>query len=167
SLPALVFAQPPIGTQRPNVAFEDSWERPDAFDNYAGMPMLLLYEDRGSAKLNADFKKELTEVAQDGGYKGIVAFMPVADMSSYDYWPVRGFARRSVQKQSMATRTNIICDWHGTIRETLALTRDTSNVVLYDKEGKVVFAHAGAMPPEQRATLFALLKVQVDAVQKR
>ncbi len=165
ALPRAVGATPPVGAQRPNVALEDSWEREDALDNYRGMPMLVLYEDKSSGMLNTDFKKELAEVAYDGRYKGVVAFIPVADVSSYDYWPLRTFARRSVQKQSIATRTNIVCDWKGTVRQALGLDGNTSNVVLYDKDGKVVFAHAGAMTADQRALLFALLKVQVDAAQ--
>ncbi len=161
--PGVALALPPVGATRADVTMEDSWERTEILSQYDGKPMLVLYEDRGSGQQNAEFKKELADVAQDGRYKGIVTFVPVADTSSYDYWPVRGFARRSVQKQSLATHTNIMCDWKGAIREALQLTRDTSNVVLYDKAGKVVFAHAGAMSAEQRATLFALLKVQVDA----
>ena len=164
ALPRGARALPPVGAVRADVAMEDSWERAETLAQYDGMPMLVLYEDRGSGQLNADFKRELAEVARDGRYKGIVAFIPVADVSSYDYWPVRGFARRSVQKQSLATRTNIFCDWKGAIRDALQLTRKTSNVVLYDQGGKVVFAHAGALSSEERAKLFALLKALVDAV---
>ena len=165
-LSATASALPAIGAIRADAQMEDSWERPDALSNYRGMPMLVLYEDKSSGGQNAEFKKELAEVAQDGRYKGVVAFLPVADVSGYDYWPVRTFARRSVQKQSLATRTNIICDWKGTVRETLLLDKKSSNVVLYDKDAKVVFAHAGAMTPEQRAKLFALLRDQVDQAKK-
>ena len=166
ALPVPAFAAPVVGSQRPDVALEDSWERIESLAQYNGMPILVLYEDKSSSSMNADFKKELAEVAQDGRYKGIVAFIPVADVSGYDYWPVRGFARRSVQKQSLATRTNIICDWKGAIREALGLTKKASNVVLYDRSGKVVFAHAGSLSPEQRAVLFAMLRDQVDQAAK-
>lgn len=158
---------PAVGSVRPNVVMVDSWDRGDELAFHDGQPMLLLYEDRGSGQLNAAFKRELTEVAQDGRYKSAITFVPVADVSSYDFWPARGFAKRSVQKQALATRTNIICDWDGTLREALGLGKKTSNVVLYDARGRVVFAFAGAMSPEQRATLFALLREQIDATVQR
>lgn len=165
--PVTALALPAVGTSRADAQLEDSWERLDAFSNYRGMPVLVLYEDKSSSGQNVELKRELTEIAQDGRYKGIVAFMPIADVSSYDYWPVRAFARRSVQKQSLATHTNIICDWKGVVRDALGLDKKSSNVVLYDKDAKVVFAHAGALSPEQRAVLFAMLRDQVEQQAKK
>lgn len=157
-------AAPLVGRDLRDVPLVDSWDRTDALASHQGRPMLLLYEDKGSGGVNSDLKKELAEVAQDGRYKALITLIPVADVSSYDFWPVRSVAKRTVQKQSLATRTNIYCDWTGQVREKLGLMRKTSNVVLFDKTGKVIFAYAGALSAELRTALFGLLREQVESM---
>ena len=86
----------------------------------------------------------------------------VADVTGYDYWPIRGFVKDAIQKESHKQKTNIYCDWDGRIRTALRLNRNASNVVLYDKNGAVVFSQAGLLSPEERKDLVGRLRAALE-----
>ncbi|RYG62821.1 hypothetical protein EON77_21720, partial [bacterium] len=133
-----------------------------ALSSLAGMPVLVLYEDKNSAEQNLAFKRELSELAKDGAYKRSIALVAVADVGAYDYWPIRGFVKSAIRDESAKFKTVIYCDWNGEARGALSVRPGVSNVVLYGKDGKALFAHEGAMAPETRKALVDLLKSQID-----
>jgi hypothetical protein len=155
-------ALPTVGTDRPDAALVDGWDRPNELKRYTGMPILVVYEDKDSATVNQAFKDELAKLAADGRYKKIIALFAVADVTGYDYWPVRGFVKDAIRDESKKQNTVIYCDWNGSFRESLRLDRGTSNIVLFGKNGKVLFSYAGALPADQRKLLIAQLRAQAD-----
>jgi hypothetical protein len=154
------FALPALGASA-DAFYEDTEGRSLHLKQFIGKPVLILYEDKGSANVNAALKAELARVAKGGRYDARVALVPVADVSAYDYWPVRGFARDAVRAQSRKVGVPIYCDWHGAFRQQLALRRGTSNVLLIGKTGHVLFASEGALLPGERETLLRLVHEQL------
>jgi hypothetical protein len=159
---ALANAVPAVGSGRPDVTLQDGWDRTLELARYRGMPILVVYEDKDSATINQGLKEELSKLAKGDRYKRLIALVAVADVSGYDYWPVRGFVKDAIKSESHKQGTLIYCDWDGHVRGALGLHRGTSNVVLFGKDDKVLFSHAGALSSEQQRALIGLLREQVD-----
>ncbi len=155
------LALPEVGAARPTLTLTDAWDRSLDLSTLTGKPVLVVYEDKDSATQNDALKRELAALAKGDKYKRSIALVAVADVSGYDYWPVKGFVKDAIKTESNKQNTVIYCDWNGSARERLALRRGQSNVVLFDKSGKVVFSAAGTLGAEQRKRLVALLKSQV------
>jgi hypothetical protein len=156
-------ALPHIGAVHPEVRLRDSWDRTTLLSRFRGVPTLLLYEDKASTTENARLKAELAVLARGDSYKRSVALVAVADVSGYDYWPVRGFVKDAIQDESNKQGTIIYCDWDGGVRSALGLEKDKSNVVLYGRDGKVLFASSGPLDAAGRSRLLALLRAQLPA----
>lgn len=155
---ASVFALPGPGATRPDVRLDDAWDRSLSLGGLRGKPTLVVYEDKDSAEENKVLKAELSELAKGDRYKQRIALVAVADVSSYDYWPVRGFVKSAIRDESNKQSTVIYCDWTGKVRRTLDLRAGASNVILYGRNDQVLFSHAGPMNKERRAELIALLR---------
>ena len=161
--PGNAHALPTLGEAPPDVVIEDAWDRQVALAKFGAKPVLVVYEDEGSAKQNKALKDQLSELAKGDRYKKRVALVAVADLDGYDYWPVRGFVKDAIRGESRKQQLPIFCDWGGRFRKALGLTKGASNVVLYGKDGKVLFSHAGPLSGDQRTTLVSLLRKQVEA----
>ena len=158
---AVASALPPIGRACPSARISDAWERTLDLGTLTGKPLLVVYEDKDSATQNQALKDELAKLAKGDVYRSRITLVAVADLTGYDYWPVRGFVKDAIQAESNKQGTSIFCDWDGSFRTTLALEQGMSNVVLYGKDGRVLAGFAGAMSPAQRQRLVALLQAQL------
>ena len=156
-------ALPLLGEPPPDVELEDAWDRRVAMAKLGAKPVLVVYEDEASAKQNKELKADLAELAKGGQYKKRVALLAVADLDGYDYWPVKGFVKDAIRDESRKQQLSILCDWNGKFRKALGLVKGSSNVVLYGKDGKVLFSHAGPLSRVQRATLISSLQSQVGS----
>jgi hypothetical protein len=161
--PAAALALPNVGDVAPGASIEDADGRVTDLGLFHGRPILILYEDRDSAKQNQALKEELARLARANPASARVALAPVADVSSWDFQPAKYFVRAAIRDESRKQGTTIYCDWTGAFREAYRLRRGVSNVVLVGKDGRVSFAAEGALQPEQRARLFDLLLAQIAA----
>ena len=161
SSPAL--ALPAEGAAAPNARIEDADGRSLELKTFKGKPILIVYEDKESATQNQPLKDALSKLAKGDRYKAAVALAAVADVSSYDYWPVKGFVKDSIREESRKQGTTIYCDWSGSFRGAYRLRRGLSSIVLVGRDGHVLFAAEGAVSAEQRNRLVALLKVEVES----
>ena len=155
-------ALPALGALRPEVTLKDAWERSITLSRFRGMPVLVVYEDKGSSTQNQRLKDDLARLGQGDRYKQSVGLVAVADVSGYDYWPVRGFVKDAIQSESEKQHTTIYCDWDGHVRTSLGLEKGMSNVVLFGKDGKVLFAASGTVSDQRREELVRLLRHEVE-----
>ena len=151
-------AFPSVGAEHPDVKLQDAWDRTYALSRFHGMPILVIYEDKDSARVNQALKDQLATLARGDAYRGRVALVAVADVGAYDYWPVRGFVKDAIRKESSKQGTNIYCDWDGGVRGGLGLKKGTSNVVLFSRSGKVLLAESGPMSAHRREELFDMIR---------
>lgn len=121
-----------------------------------------VYEDKDSAEQNKALEDELARPGKGDKYKATVALPVVADVSSYDFWPVKGFVKKAIREESKKAGTTIYCDWSGSFRRTMRLTKNASNVVLVGKDGRVLFAGDGPLNPNERLRLIELLRAEVE-----
>jgi len=154
-------AAPREGTSRQTVTLVDAWDRQLVVAHTGTKPILVVYEDKNSAEQNIVLKRELAQLAKGGAYRTAVTLLAIADVGGYDYWPVRGFVKDAIQSESKKFDTTIYCDWDGSVRRTLGVRGGVSSVVLYSRDGKVLFAREGTLSQEERTTLFGLLRTQL------
>lgn len=160
--PGEAEALPKIGALRPDARAVDADDRLVELRALGGKPALVVYEDKDSSKLNQPLKDDLAKLARGGRYRTAVALVPVADVEGYDYWPVRGFVKDAIRKESQKIGATIYCDWDGTFRRLAGLRRGTSSIVLIGRDGRVRYAREGALGAEERAALLDLLKDEVE-----
>ena len=158
--PAAALVQ--AGAVRPAAQVPDADDRVLDLRAINGKPTLILYEDKDSAKVNAEFKSELARLAKGDRYKNAVALVPVADLQSFDYWPVKGFVRDAIRSESKKAGATIYCDWDGAFQRAGGFRRGTSSVVLIGSDGRVRFSGEGQLSKEDRERVIALLKAEVE-----
>ena len=156
-------ALPEAGAWRPAASVTDADDRTLDLRSINGRPTLVLYEDKDSATMNAAFKAELAQLAKGDRYKNAVALVPVADVQSFDYWPIRGFVKDAIRSESKKVGATIYCDWDGSFQRASKFRRGTSSVMLIGRDARVLFAAEGALTKEQRERVIALLRAQVEA----
>jgi predicted transcriptional regulator len=155
------YASPRIGALRPSVQIRDSWDRSLDLSTLGRTPVLLLYEDRDSSHQNDALKDELSALATGNAYRDRIALVAIADVADYDFWPARGFVQTALRHESWRLQTDIYCDWNGRVRRAIGASKGTSTVVLYGRDGDIVFAHEGSMPKTKRAELIELIRKEL------
>lgn len=155
------WALPKEGALAPNAKLENADGNSLQMKAWKGKPILIVYEDKDSATQNTVLKDELSKLAKGDRYKATVALAAVADVSSYDFWPVKGFVKDAIRDESKKAGTTIYCDWTGAFRDAYQIKRGSSTVILVGKDGRVLFAAQGTVPAAGRTRLMALLRSQL------
>jgi len=159
---ATVSAQPVVGSIRPHARVVDADGRALELPWLDGKPSLIVYEDKASATLNAHLKSELSRVARGDRYRHAVALVPIANVSGYDFWPVRGFVKDAIRDESKKLGATIYCDWDGSAAKSMGIAGNTSSVILVGRKGRVLFAHSGRVSVEDTSKLLELLRGEVE-----
>lgn len=155
-------ALPSAGERAPDARVEDADGRALQLRALKGKPVLIVYEDKDSSAQNQGLKDDLAKLAKGDRYRRTIALAAIADVSSYDFWPVKGFVKDAIREESRKIGATIYCDWDGTFRSTYRLRRGISNIILIGKAGEVLFAAEGALKPDAQRNLLALLRKEVE-----
>jgi hypothetical protein len=155
------LALPTVGDTAKDARVVDADDRVTRVHSLRGKPVLIVYEDKDSSHLNNELKADLARLAKGGKYQSSIALLPVADVSAYDFWPVKGFVKDAIRDESKKVGATIYCDWNGAFRKTYGLPEGTSSIVLLGRDGKVLFAGQGALPSASRREVLRLLRAQV------
>ncbi|MDI1450671.1 YtfJ family protein [Polyangium sp. 6x1] len=161
-VPGVSLALPKEGAEAPNARVEDADGRALQMSSLKGKPILIMYEDKDSAAQNQPLKDDLAKLGQGDKYKQKVAIAAIADVSSYDFWPAKGFVKDAIREESKKQKTTIYCDWDGSFRKAYGIRKGASNVILVGKDGRVLFAGSGALGTGDRKKLIELLGAQVE-----
>jgi len=150
--PHLAAALPDVGESPANARVEDVDGKALWLSELKGRVAIVVYEDKDSAELNKALKDDLAKLLKDDTVKGAVVVAPVADVSDYNSWPQKGFAKDAIRAESKKSKTTIWCDWDGAFRKALDLKKGTSSVLVIDREGTLRFAGEGALSQSERAS---------------
>ena len=156
-LAAPAFALPKVGTARPSIKLVDAWDRELDLSRLA-QPLLVVYEDKDDGNTNAAIKDELAQLDKTSHYRKTVLHIAVVDVTPWDYWPARGIAKTELQKWTNKVGVIMYSDFTGSVQTTLDFTKGKSTVVLWGKDGKVLFSYAGPLPADKRKELVDLLR---------
>ncbi len=122
--------------------------------DYAGRVVIVVYEDRDSNAQNDDLKRELAERARRGDLTRDVSLVAVANLSGYNFWPARGYARDAVVEIARRQGHEIMIDWTGAMASAWRFRAGRSHVLVVSRDGRVLFRHEGHLPAATRATFF-------------
>ena len=121
-----------IGMTASDWSFEDSEKKVFSMASWAGKVLLVNYVDPDESDLNEHFTDAMKKAKDDGRlkdatYKGI----GIADCAATwkPNFAIRAIAARKARKY----KTVILFDYDGTLRASWGLAKDTSNMVLLDK----------------------------------
>jgi len=150
------------GSLRPAARVVDADDRTLDLRSINGKPILVLYEDKDSAKMNDALKADLSRLAKGDRYRDAVVLVPVADVQSFDFWPARGFVKDAIRGESKKVGATIYLDWNGEFQRAAGFQRGTSSTMLVGRDARVLFTSQGALDAQQRAHLIGLLRAEIE-----
>ncbi|MGZ3453421.1 MAG: TlpA family protein disulfide reductase [Polyangiales bacterium] len=118
-----------------------------------GAPALIVYVDKNGAEQNKHVRQRLQSLKQSEPQLGKVRVIPIVDVSDYNSWPKRGFAKSALRDESKSLGYTVFADWDGSGKSRLGARSGASNLILLDKKGQVVWASAGELVPSQEDDL--------------
>ncbi len=147
ALPA-VAGQLEVGSQASDWTFADADKKEFTMDSWAGKVLLINYVDPDESDLNEHFTDAMKKAKDEGRlkeqtYKGI----GIADCAATwkPDFAIRAIAGRKAKKYN----TTILFDYDARLRSDWGLQKDTSNIILLDKNRKVAAIVRGKVPEEQ------------------
>jgi hypothetical protein len=163
TIPSSALALPPVGSVAPALRVSDPDGLTVDLGRLRGKTVVVLYEDRDSGDQNAELKETLLARAKALGPNGDIVGVAVADVSAYDFWPLKGVAKNAVRTKARKLGLPIFCDWSGKFRKLFRMDRQTSNIVVIDPSGKVAFAAAGEIDAKSKRKLLELVGSEASA----
>ncbi len=147
-----------IGDVPPDFVVHDVDDHPSKLSLLrAGKPSLIVYEDKDGGGQNKPFLERLSKLRGADARFAKVLVVAVADVSSWDFWPAKGFVKDALRAEGKKAGTRVWADWSGAGRKALAAHASVSNLVLVDGKGKVVWASAGALTKAQQQRLLDVI----------
>jgi hypothetical protein len=148
--------------QQPSGAMDATLKRSDGkavrLSHWRGKPVILFYEDKESVRLNAPLKERLFELAGAHGLMDSAWVVAVANLEKFNFFPARQIALSYVQDEEKKAGVPILVDLEGTLGAApWKLPTKTSNVLLLDAEGNVLYRHSGRMTDKEVEVFLTLL----------
>lgn len=144
-----------IGAKASDWSFKDADDKVFTMESWAGKVLLVTYVDPDESDLNEHFTDAMKKAKDDGllkeeTYKGI----GIADCAAT--WKpdvlIRAIAGRNAKKYN----TTILFDYDSSLRNAWGLAKDTSNVILMDKNRVCKYIFRGRVPNEKVAEVVKL-----------
>jgi thiamine biosynthesis lipoprotein ApbE len=131
--------------------------------NYTGRVVIIVYEDRDSNTQNDALKRELAEHARQGVLTRDVSLVAVANLSGYNFWPAKGYARDAVVEIARTQGYEIMIDWTGAMASSYHFRPARSHVMILSRTGRVLFRYEGPMSARLRTTFFETITAAIQA----
>ncbi len=122
----------------------------------AGRAALIVFEDKDAGKQNQDFKQRFGVLQKTLGDR--IVLLPVADVSNFNYFPAKRFVKSALRDAARKDGITVYADWSGAGRTLLRPRAKLSNLLLIDKEMKVLWASSGQLAKPQEDELLELVK---------
>jgi hypothetical protein len=140
---APALAVPKEGDSPASARIEDADEHGLELKTLKGKAFVVVYDDKDSAPKSEAFRKDTVKFVKGDALKSKVTVLPVADVSSYGYWPAKGIVKNAVREATTKLGTTVFCDWTGDLRTAYRFKGGTTGVVIVGKDGRVLYAHEG------------------------
>ncbi len=144
-----------VGTKASDWSFKDSDKKDFTMESWAGKVLMINYVDPDESDLNEHFNDAMKKAKDDGrlnsaNYKG----MGIADCAAT--WKPNFAIRAIAGKKAKKFKTVILFDYKATLRTAWGLKKDTSNIIILDKNRVCQAIVRGRVPDEQVSTLVQL-----------
>ncbi|WP_236520135.1 TlpA family protein disulfide reductase [Sandaracinus amylolyticus] len=120
--------------------------------------VVLFYEDRPHVELNDAFKGELLRFVSDNHLGERVVPYGVANLGDVGAVP-QTLVRSMIQPLVDRWGIDILLDWEGVMRRApFSFRTNAANTAIVDREGRIVYRHAGRMEETQRREFYRALR---------
>lgn len=120
--------------------------------------VILFYEDRPHVYDNDAFKGEARRFVADNHLGDRVVLYGVANLGDVGMVP-EALVRSMIQPAVERWGSDILLDWDGVMRRApFGFTTNAANVGLVDRNGRLVYRHAGPMSPESSREFYRALR---------
>lgn len=145
-----------VGTKASDWSFKDSDKKEFSMESWAGKVLMINYVDPDESDLNEHFTETVKKAKDDGrlnneNYKGI----GIADCAAT--WKPNFAIRAIAGKKAKKYKTVILFDYKAVLRSAWGLKKDTSNIIILDKNRICRAIVKGKVPDDQVATLVQLM----------
>ncbi len=111
-----------------------------------GKPAVFFYEDKDSVLLNLKLKQDLAARAGDRGWTDKLSVIAVANVSSWNWFPAKGFVLSAVRDAEKKTHVPVYLDFEGSItRPPWRLSGNGSTVMVFDAHGTPLRTWSGKL----------------------
>ncbi len=146
-----------VGTKASDWSFKDSNKKEFSMESWAGRVLMINYVDPDESDLNEHFTDAMKKAKDDGrlnseNYKGI----GIADCAAT--WKPNFAIRAIAGRKAKKFKTVILFDYKAVLRTAWGLKKDTSNIIILDKNRVCQAVVRGRVPDEQVATLVQLVE---------
>jgi hypothetical protein len=118
-----------------------------------GHPTIVFYEDKHGGEQNDRFKQRLGKLQKKSACAKKTVVVAIADVGSWDFWPAKGFVKDALRSAGKKAGITVWADWSSAGRASLSAASSTSNIVVLDVTGRVVWASSGALTTVQEDDL--------------
>jgi hypothetical protein len=116
---------------------------------HRGQVVVVFYEARDRVDDNAALKRAIHRLGATTLADRVVV-LGVGDVKSFDFAPARSIARSAIRAIAAHHDLEILLDWKGVMtRPPFALDPTKANVLVVDREGVVVYRHAGVVRADE------------------
>jgi len=144
-----------IGAKASDWSYKDADDKLFTMESWAGKVLLVTYVDPDESDLNEHFTDAMKKAKDDGllkeeTYKGI----GIADCAAT--WKPDALIRAIAGRKAKKYNTIILFDYDASLRNAWGLGKDTSNVILMDKNRVCRYIFRGRVPNEKVAEIVKL-----------
>jgi hypothetical protein len=123
--------------------------------------VVLFYEDRAHVYDNDAFKGELRRFVADNHLEDRAVLYGVANLADVGMVP-ETLVRSMIQPAVERWGSDIMLDWEGVMRRApFGFATDSANVGIIDRQGRLVFRHAGPMTDASRREAYRAFRASV------
>jgi predicted transcriptional regulator len=153
-----VMAAPVLGVVLPPIDLEDIDRHVRTLLGTSDtMPVVLIWEDADSAKHKQAAHAVVGRYSDNAANRSLFELVAIADLSHWDYWPARHYAREAFRKAAGEKGTHVWIDWKGALRSTAMLRKGESAFFVLDREHHVRYFAQGQLDDAQEKALDAAI----------
>jgi hypothetical protein len=151
-------AAPSLGTMLPPIDLEDidRHVRTLLTPNDA-KPVVVIWEDADSSKHKQPAHAVVGRYSDNAANRGMFELVAIADLSHWDYWPARHYAREAFRKAAGEKGTHVWIDWKGALLTTASLRKAESAFFVLDGAHRIRYFAQGQLDAAQCQALDAAI----------
>ncbi len=120
------------GVSASDWSFNDADDKAFSMQSWAGMVLVINYVDPDEAELNEPFTDALTKAKKAGVLDG-AKYIAIGIADCAATWKPNFAIKAIAGKKAKKYKTTILFDYKATLREAWTLKKDTSNIIILDK----------------------------------
>jgi hypothetical protein len=131
-------------------SLEDQFDQKYTDDDFAGQVIILVGSDKEGSRYNDRWSIAIHDSLQARGLRDSVTFLAIANVKGVPRL-FRGMVKGRFPREH---GQSILLDWKGLFAESYKLHSDVSNILLFDKQGRMVHRMEGQELDQKKLKVF-------------